>query len=279
MIGILAALLSMTAFGLAAPFNKMAFSGAGRHRTIVYTYLVLVPSIFLVAILSGQRIWFPAQLLHAYLLQCIMGAIGVIAAFKALEMGRTGVISTLGRGYTLIVLLAGIILLGESLSLQQMAGALLVVASSFVIGAGTPGRIRLESGLLFVAISIIGRAYYYTGIKMFVEALGPMLSVALLELGVCSMVVAYYLVRRRDLSLPGAGARMPIAAGGASLLLATVAYNVSVAELGAGLTSAIIAGGPIITAIASHFMLGERLEAEKYAAIVLMALGLVAIFI
>jgi drug/metabolite transporter (DMT)-like permease len=170
-------------------------------------------------------------------------------------------------------------LLGESISATEMVGALLILGSSVVLGIGPSAKARFEEGLLFVGISIICRAYYYTGIKMFVTEMGPLLAVAFLELGVGAFVIAYYLIRRRDLTIPSMRSGRNILIGSAFVIIGTTAYSYSVADIGAGITSAIIAGGPIVTALASHAMLGERLEAHKYFAIAVMAAGLIALFI
>jgi drug/metabolite transporter (DMT)-like permease len=84
-------------------------------------------------------------------------------------------------------------------------------------------------------------------------------------------------LRKNDIS-PPADLKFAATAGGL-IFFASVLYSYSVGAIGAALTSAINAGVPIVNSVASYFLLGEKLDAHKYAAIALMVLGLVAIFI
>jgi drug/metabolite transporter (DMT)-like permease len=138
----------------------------------------------------------------------------------------------------------------------------------------------MEPWMPYLALSIICRAYYYTSIKGFVTALGPYQASLFLEIGIAAFIIAFHALRGKELALPKQtrGLLAPLSAG-ALLFFGSVSYSMSVSWIGAGLTSAVYSGTPIINSVLAYLALGERLDAAKYAAIALMVLGLMMIFL
>ncbi|MEW6721928.1 MAG: EamA family transporter [Candidatus Micrarchaeota archaeon] len=263
--------------GLSDTLTKMAMDGGSRYKAIVYAYAALVLPLVLGALALGLPFSFPAELIPAFIAQSVIGAAAVAALFKAFQHGKASVLAPLSTSYILIVMAIGIFFFGETLSLLQFGGAALVLLAAMVLAFEEIRSFRLEKGAAYLLITVIGWGYYYSFIKLFIPALGAYMATVYLELGVSLFVVLYYLARGRDLSLPSREQGGLIAVRGIAVFLATVLYTFSVAELGVALTSVIVAATPLVSVPSSYFLLGERLSLPKYAAAILIVLGLVLV--
>ncbi len=277
MMEILPALGALVFFGASSALTKDAVNKAGRYKAIVYGYLLTVGLLWAGALLFGLIPQFPQGFLLQYLAQIAVGTVAVIAFFKAIEHGSSSIIAVLGESYVIIVIAAGVYMFGESIGGLELAGAVLVLAASALVSLGNSRKLTLEPGVAYMAIAVVCWGYYYSLIKVFVSAMGPYGASLVLESGIMLLVLAYYLARGRDLSLPIESSRLSVFLRGLVVFAATICYSFSVQSIGAGLTSAIGAGGPIVTAVMAYFMFGEKLDVRKYAGIVLVVLGLIMI--
>jgi drug/metabolite transporter (DMT)-like permease len=282
MLEFLPSIGSLLAYGSMGTVSKKAINAIGRHRAIAYSYMVLVALLLIISALAlgPGGLSFPEALIPEYAFQIAIGALGSILAYKALHYGKASVIGPVSQISSVIVLAASIVFLSETPGFFQVSGALLIVGSALVVAMDEGGRFRMEPWMPYLALSILCRAYYYTSIKSFVSALGPLQASLFLEAGIAAFIILFHALRGKDLSLPKPALVAAPAAGAGCLLFAgSVLYSTSVASIGAGLTSAIYSGTPIVNTVLAYFLLHERLDRMKYAAIALMVLGLVMIFV
>ncbi len=279
MLNFLPAVGSVLCFGSGGALAKKAIEILGRYRAIVYFYAVFAAILIGAALLFRIDIGLADDLILPYIAQITIGAFAIICFYKALEKGKASVLAPLGRLHVLLVMLAGVVIFGEMLSAKQIAGSLLMIGSAVVIAMDSWKGMKMEKGIPYMPFAVAGWAYYFSFLKIFVEAMGPFAATVVVELGVAFIVIAYHMLRRRNLSVPSLkDARFTIA-NGTAVSIAALFYNISIDGIGVALTAAIVAGAPIVTAVISYFMLGEKLDAYKYAAIVLMVVGLSAILI
>lgn len=278
MLEFLPALGSLLSYGSMGTASKKAISKIGRHRAIAYAYAVLIALLIAGALAFGLGVSFPEALIPAYALQIAAGALGAVSEYKALHYGKASVIVPVSRISSVLVLAASIAFLSESPGLLQIIGALMIIGAAMVVAGAGRGRVAFHPWMPYMALSILCRAYYYTSIKGFVTALGPYQASLLLETGIGLSIILFHAIRGKDLSPPApALAAAPAAAAGCLLFAGSVLYCTSVESIGAGMTSAIYSGTPVVNAILAYFILGERLDGPKYAAICVMVLGLVMI--
>jgi drug/metabolite transporter (DMT)-like permease len=277
MLEFLPALGSLLSYGSVSPSSKKAINELGRHKSIVYAYLAMVVLLLLGAVVLNISIEFPEYLLPGYLLQIVIGGLGAITAYKALDYGKASITSPISKVYVILVLAISIVFLGEQLTAGQVTGSLLMVGAAIVLALDSKGELKPKKWMLYLGISMLCRVYYYTFIKTFVTELGPYLATLSLELGIVVFVIAFHAVRGRDLSPPKISKVRFAAVSGTLIFFGSLAYSLSVAYIGAALTAAISAGTPIVNAAVSYFLLKEKLDTYKYAAIILVVLGLTMI--
>jgi drug/metabolite transporter (DMT)-like permease len=242
----------------------------------LYSYVVMVALLWALALAAGISASLPQAMWGAYIVQVAIGAAAVIAFFKAMEQGSSSVMIALSESYVLLVMGAGILLLGESLPGTDILGSLLIIGASAVLGF--EGRSwKLERGAAYMALTVLGWGYYYSSLKIFVASMGFYGATLALESGIFALIAAYYLLRGRDVSPPPPERRPIILLRGGIVFSSALLYALSVSIIGVALTAAIGAGSPVANAMVSRIILKEKLDGYKYAAIAMMAAGLALI--
>ncbi len=276
--GIDIALASTFCGGLADTLTKSTIKD-GRYKAIFYNYVIVVALLVIgaLALSPGTPFVFPMELLPAYVAQSVVGALAVIAFFKAYESGKASVLAPLTMLYVLAVLAIGFAVFGESLSVQQLAGAGLVLLSAIVLAFEDIRNFKLEKGVFFLVLTVVGWGYYYSFIKLFIPPMGAYNATVALEAGVGFFVALYYIARRRDLSLPKRPQAVAITIRSILAFAGTILYTFAVASIGVSLTSVIVAGTPLVSVPSAHILLGERMSPYKYISVLLIVLGLVVI--
>ncbi len=265
-------------FGIGDVVSKKAIHTTSLYKAITYSYILMVSLLIIGAIISGVKISLPHNTM-AYLVEIMIGAIAVLALFKAFEEGKASILAPVSKLNVLIIISIGIVVLGETLTLFQLIGSLIMIASALVLSITDLRNFKLEKGVFYLLITILGWGYFYSFYKTFVAELGPYPATLILEAGVGLLVILYCMARKKDLKCPTFDEGKYIGARSLSLFIGSLLYSYSVNSLGAGLTAAIVAGSPIITAILSYELLNEKLDRYKYAGILLMVAGLVLIFL
>ena len=278
MIDFVYGLLAAFCSGASDTVSKLSISEAGRYKSLLYGYFVIV-----LLLASGFFFLRPSfvidiSLLPFFLVQIIIGAVAVAALFKAFEQGRASILAPLSTLYALVVIGFGAVFLNEHLSLIQLFGGLLVLSSSLILAVENRKGFRLEAGVPYLVLTILGWGYYYTFLKLFLPTLGPYTATLFTEAGITIVILGYCIFRKKDISVPVGAEWRGILGRGVIIFFSALLYTYSMEAIGAAITSMIVAASPLFAIVLSHFILNERLDAYKYAAVATIMIGLFLIF-
>lgn len=280
MFEFLYSLVSLFSLGTNTAITKKAIHSASRYQAIVYMYIVLSILLLVAAVVFGFQFSVPSSILPILIFNIVVGALAIIARFKALELGQANIISPLGKTYVILVLLIGVLVFGESLTLPKVVGSLLILISAGIISFSGQklSNLSIEKGVPFIFLSILGWGIYYSLLKPIVAELGPFGATLYLEIGITLFVLGYALIRKKKTSLPDSASSKFIIASGILVFIGSLAYSFSVEAIGIVLTAVILSCTPAVNLIASRILLGEKLSFAKCGAIVLLVIGLIALF-
>lgn len=266
---------SLLSYGTNNTVLKKALNETGWHQSIIYVYLTIAAILSLVFFFGDYSLYVPDYIVPLLLLQILIGTVAILARYKALEMGRTSVITPLSKLNVIIVFAAGIFVFGESASLFSIIGVLLVLTSGVILAVDNG---KFEKGSNYLAITIILWGIYFSMLKIFVETLGVLQTTLVLEAGIMLSVWGYCAIRKKNLHFPEKGGKMVILSG---MLAAcgTYMYNLSIEAIGIAITGAIVAATPVINAILARIFLDEKLSISKYLAVLLTVIGVVLLAI
>jgi transporter family protein len=280
MFEFLYSLASLFSLGSNTAVSKRAIHSASRYQAIVYMYIVLSILLVIAAVVFGVQFPVPGAILPILIFSIIVGALAIIARYKAIEMGKASIISPLGKTYVILVLLIGILVFGESLSLTNAFASLLILISAGIISFSGKKLtdLSIERGVPFILLSILGWGIYYSLLKPIVAALGPFAATFYLEIGITMFVLGYAIIRKKKTALPDPASSRFIVTSGFLVFVGSLAYSFSVEAIGIALTAVIVSCTPAVNLIASRILLGEKLSYAKYGAIALLIVGLIVLF-
>ena len=280
MFEFLYSLVSLFSLGSNTAISKKSILSSSRYQAIVYMYIVLSILLLVAAAVFGFQFPVPGLILPILIFNIIVGALAIIARYKALELGQASIISPLGKTYVILVLLIGILVFGESLTLTKAVGSLLILIAAGIISFSGKKLTNLsfEKGVSFIFLSILGWGIYYSLLKPIVVALGPFAATLYLEIGITLFVLGYALIRKKKTALPDSESSKFIITSGFLVFIGSLAYSFSVEAIGIVLTAIIFSCTPAVNLIASRILLGEKLSLAKYAAILLLVFGLIVLF-
>jgi transporter family protein len=273
-------LVSLFSLGTNTAISKKAIHTASRYQAIVYMYIILSVLLIAAGLVFRMQFSVPSSVLLILVANIIIGALAIISRYKAIELGKASIISPLGKTYVLLVILIGILFFGESLSVTKGFGALIILVAAGIISfhGKKLSDLSLESGVPFIALSIIGWGIYYSLLKPIVAALGPFVATVYLEIGITIFIVLYALIRKKNTQIPANDGAKLILASGFLVFIGSLAYSFSVEAIGIVLTAIIVSGTPVVNLLVSRIILKEELSRVKYAAVVLLVVGLIVLF-
>jgi uncharacterized membrane protein len=277
MMNFLPAIGVLLTFGSCSAVIKKSINQIGKEPTIILSYLILVTLLVVGAIILKIDFKLGHNLVLPYLALIIAGATGAIAYAKALECGQASVVPTVAKTEIIIILFVSMFFLGEELSVMQICGVLLIVASVITINIGSNFKFQYGKWMPYIGIAILSRVYYFTAIKFFIAELGPYKATLLLEIGITIIIVIFYYSKGKKL-LPDSSKHTKFALLAGMLMFAgSLLYSWSISIVGVSITASIAAGSPATNACLSFFLLKEKLNLHKYIAIILVVVGLIII--
>ncbi len=244
------------------------------YRSSIISFLLILSSLFFVSSFA-----IPQNLYPVLLFEVIIGAAALLMFFTALKRGKAAVIGALAQMFVLVVIIIGVFVFGETLSLLRWMGAGILVLGGFMVAFEkfSLKELKLEKGTIMVMGTILGWGIYYSYIKDVVTGVGPFYASVLLETGIFIAILLYAFIRKEKLGMPRKGMGNCVIGGGIAITIATLGYTFSVEAVGIVLTAMMVAAVPVVNAIFARIFLKEELSKVKYASIVLLMVGLMLI--
>lgn len=122
-------LLAMTLWGLWALFAKLATESLTPTTAMIVSYATSVGVAVGYVALAGDPGGLPARGVGFALVAGVFAGGGAVAYYAGLDYGSTGVITTVSALYFVVATLLGVVLLGESVGLREVAGIGLAVGA------------------------------------------------------------------------------------------------------------------------------------------------------
>jgi len=283
MLGEMLALSTAILWALMPVFSKKALGYANAvELNLVRSISASLTLIVLLPILRGGLIF---QLdLYGFLLLLAATVIGIgigdavfFKSIDAIGVSRSVAVSSV---HPLLVLFISVFMLGESITLINMIGGLLVVSASIIVAlSDLEGESigRTKQYVRGVALSLASASLWsiaVTFVSIGVRSVDPLIGNAyrfpILALAMLPMC-RHSLHKLRDARLLLWGSL----SGLTGLSIGTTLYLESIRLIGAGKATIIVGIQPILSAIAASLSLRERLNVRVWIAVLLASTGMI----
>jgi len=280
MIQFLYALIAFFSWGSEAVFDKKSLEKLNPFNALSVRYFFVFILVILAALIFTE-IKFPSTELIPYLLfTCLIGSAAIIFFFKALNEGTVSLSIGIAKNYFLVTIAISVIFFNETLSFSQLAAAALILSSVFILSFDKKEKgIKLEKGVTFALLTVVGWGAYFALIKPIVLELNPFNASLFLESTIFLMILFYSLATKKEFKLNEKKCNWFAFFASILLVIGSIAYNFSIALIGTSLTAVIVAPTPILTSILARVFLKEKLSAVKYTAIFFSVIGLMLLLL
>ncbi|MDO8427865.1 MAG: EamA family transporter [Candidatus Diapherotrites archaeon] len=270
------AILALLGFGSTNLFVKKPLEKLGTDFTILVRYFFAF-ILTLAALLIFSKIQLPSSNMIPFLAANILiGTIAILALYKAMKEGKLSIVLPFSSAHVLIVLLFGIFVFHETLSITQLAGAGIGLIGALVIALQRFEFKNFEKGISPAIITLVGWGFYFSILKILSQELDPFNIIFYSETGIFICLLVYFVLTRRKLDI---GFSEIPSIGIASIIstIAILAYNFSIGSIGIALTAFFYSGNSALSVILSRIFLKEQIPKIKYLAVVGIVAGLMLI--
>lgn len=195
---VLLAVISLLGYGLDGSLAQTAVQKLGATRTIFWRCLFLTLILGLLTQLHPHAL--PKNQLLRGLLIAIAGYLPILAFYKALQLGKLGIVFPIATSSSCISILLATIFLGERFSpLAYIALALVCLGNIGLVldaQAFRQKRFIINAGTLYALLACLGWGTVFFLYKYPTESLGSSMSAFLIEVGVLLAAGVHFLISR-----------------------------------------------------------------------------------
>ena len=281
-IEILFGLIAMVGYGLSNAIAQVPSKEIGSRKTIFYRNIFV--SILLLAVLLPflkETVFSPKYILITLAIAFI-GYFSLMAFYKALKVGKVGIVSPLANSSVIFTVLLSIIFFGEILSTIQFLAIALIILGIILVSLNfkdlkNSHLFKISSGIPYALLTCFIWGLVFFLFKIPVNVIGPILTSLTLEFGIMIYSGIHIHFSKLNFSLPNKKILLPIFLVAFFGAIGTLFFTLGIKNYSVSLVAAITFANPLVATLYGKIVYKEKLHLQQYFAIALMILGIVLI--
>jgi len=280
--GIFFGIISMLGWGIGDFAIALASRKVGILKSLFYNYLV--GSFFLIIFFYFVKLPFTVTS-TSFILSFIGGVLHLFAAFffyKGLRVGKISLVSPIASSYSLVIVLAAIIFIKETLSLIQLVAIGQIIIGNFLISANIKDLIlhtkfkKNDPGIPYAFLTMFMWGIGFLFINQAVKISGPFIPNLILYITGLVLFSFYIFIKNVPVSINLERSTLTyILVNGAGSALAYTCYSLGIGKNLASVISPIASSFPLITVSLSLVLLKERISIGQFVGILLTMAGII----
>lgn len=281
-LGIIFGLIGMLGFGLANGISKVPITRIGYIKTIFFRGIFVSLLLLAATLLFLPEINFAATYILIAIAISFLGYFPLATFFKALEVGKVGIISPIANSSVIFTILFSIIFFKESLTLVQIFSILLIVLGVILISVNfkdikNSQILKISSGIPYALVTTLLWGVVFFLLKIPVNIIGPFLTAFILEFGIFIFSSIHLRISKISFKVPDKNVLAYIFFiaffSGAALL----AFNLGIRVSDVSIVAALTAANPLVVLVYGKLVYKEKLALQQYVAAFLILAGIILI--
>jgi transporter family protein len=276
-------ILSMFGYGFGDFLSKRVVEGVGYYRLLVYSQLVgLAPILLLGAVFTPSM---PSSLTTTALVVAsgVCSFFALFFFYKGLEAGKASVITPVFSAYAIVAIVLSFTVLGETLSLSQIACIAMTVVGVLTITVRSDSGEQSNGGIPYALGSMLSAGLGVVLIKLVSEDIGEISTFFYNRvLTVLALVVVGSLLLRSHFRSRVHNGGFPVTSIILIGLAEFVGFFFFVFGVGVGMVSIVAplsSASPAVTVVLAQTFLRERLAQIQKFAVILVVVGILLLSI
>ncbi len=272
----------MLGFGLGNGISQVPIKKIGARRVIFFRSIFMSLILFMVLLFFLSETDFsPTYILITFVISLI-GYIPLVTFYKALKIGKVGIISPIASSSVVFTILFSIIFFKESLNQMQLFAILVIIFGIVLISINfkdikNSNLFKISSGVPFALITCVLWGLVFFLFKIPVNVLGPILTSFIIEFGNLVYSGINLKISKIGFKLPDKKTLTYIFILALCVTVGSLFYNLGIRVSDVSIVAALYSSNPLVATLYGKFVYKEKLKMQQYFAIFLMLIGIVLV--
>ncbi|MCK9352061.1 MAG: DMT family transporter [Candidatus Pacebacteria bacterium] len=280
MLGIIFGLISMICFGLSNAISQGPSQKIGSIRSTYWRGLFMVLLLFPVFLFNVNSAVFLAEYILIALGIAVVGYFPLLSFFKALDLGKIGVVSPIANSSIIITVLFSIFFYGEKPSMMRLIsiGIILLGIILITIDLKDIRNSRLfkkETGIFFAFVSMFLWGIVSALYKIPVTVIGPVLTSLVVEVGILACSTVSMLRKKKSFDLPDRSILTQVFLIAVFGSIAILSYNFGIERYNINLVASLVSASPLVATLYGKYVYNEEVTFIQWIAIFVIIAGII----
>ena len=283
-LGIIFGLLTMLGYGISNAMVKVVVQKIGPVRTTFFRNTLVSVILFVVMLFYISQTDFNLWFIVIAISISFLGYIPLITFYKALNVGKVGVIAPIANSSFIITVILSVVFFSEKLQSLQIAAIVFVLIGIILISIDfkelkNSGVKKLAAGVPLAMLTCILWGLVFFLLKIPVNVIGPVLTSLILEVGIMIWSGLHLGVKKERLRMPDKKTLLMVSGVAIFTALGTLCYNLGIEIASVSIVVALGFSSPLVATIYGRLVYKEKLGMIQYLGILVVLFGVVAISI
>lgn len=278
-LGIIFGLIAMLGYGLSNPISKVPVKRIGSIKTIFFKNIFVSFLLLITLLFSLSDTNFSGTYILITFLISFVGYIPLLTFYKALKVGKVGIISPIANSSVIFTILFSIIFFKESLALTQIISIFIIISGIVLISLNFKDLkkshlFKISSGVPFALITCLLWGLVFFLFKIPVMILGPILTSFIIEFGIMIYSGINLKIAKISFNLPKNKILIYIFFVAFFGAIGTLFFNLGVKMYDVSVVAALTFANPLVATLYGKFVYKEKLNIFQGIAIVFILVGI-----
>lgn len=282
LISVLYGLTSMIPMGIGSAISPIVTKKIGIGRVMLWRNMATSLLLLIALAFNWEAASFiPLQIFYALLLS-LLAYIALAFYFKALLMGKVGLISPTTATNVILSLSLSAVFLGVAISKTQLLFISLIIVGTILIAFNfkdfkQSSMFRIKSGVPYALATAFCWGIFFFLAQIPLRALGVYLTSFIFELGMLVATIIHLMIIKESFRVPEFKTLRIVWLISLLNALSIVGLYTGLLRANVGIVLTLSASTPLVIAVYGKVVYKERLSKLQYLAIALVLIGIIAL--
>jgi drug/metabolite transporter (DMT)-like permease len=264
-VAIVAGLTSMLFWGAGDFVAAILSRSIGNIRALLWTTIFGDLLIIVYATTTGDLFDFAFKAFFFAMAGGLLHTVGTLSFYKGLSKGKVSLVAPISSGWSLILVLAGVLLYGEVLTSPQIGAVALVIIGSLLVSTDlrelfTSSKVRFtDPGIPYAFVAMLAWGIGWLFFNEAVKQISWVIPNIILASSIIFFLLIYSLISKQSLSPPAGKSNWLMATFiGSATMGAYISYSIGVEKYLTSLVGPLAAAYPLVTVVLAHLVLKEK---------------------
>ncbi|MCK5040124.1 MAG: DMT family transporter [Candidatus Aenigmarchaeota archaeon] len=275
-------LIAMLGFGLSSALSKIPAKNIKSKKLVFFRNLISSSLFIILMLLFNFEMAFSMKYILIAFLISFIGYIPLVVFYKALDVGKVGVVVPVANSSVLFTVLFSILFFGESLSMSQAFSILLIITGIFFISLNfhdlkKSNLFQLSSGIPYALITSFLWGLIFVLFKIPIMIIGPILTAFIIELGGFLSSAMHMKISKTSFSAPTKKNLLYIFFVAFFGVIGALFFNMGIKCGNISIVAALMAANPLVSTLYARIAYKEKISITQGFSILLIITGIISI--